>query len=203
MTQLFWASYVLLWLLVVILVLLVLLIYRQYGEVLMPARQRMRLRGLDIGAVVPDIKVQDTSGQEAIIPLSQASGEVELRVVLAASAGCSICATLWESVGALRGEFSGIEYWWVQFGEPKNGDRPLGWQVLTDAKGLAHGQLRVPGVPYAYAFDTTGTVRAKGLMNDLDDFRGLIGETSAVRRTAIPQLTSGGTTDGATPATSR
>jgi hypothetical protein len=167
-----------LWLLVAILTFLVLLLYRQYGRAMLPAKERMQLAGLDIGASVRQLVIADANGAETGIPLSGASENVSLRVILLAASHCPICAFLWEQVGHLTSEQHGVEHWWIQSGAPKDDPAPDGWRIVSDSTGSVQRALEAPAIPYAYALDTSGVVRAKGLMNDLDDFRDLIGRAS-------------------------
>jgi hypothetical protein len=69
----------------------------------------------------------------------------------------------------------------VQSREPKEGPVPAGWQVVSDGEGFARRAMDVPALPYAYVVDSLGIVRAKGLMNDLDDFRAVIREAMVER----------------------
>jgi hypothetical protein len=178
MTRFLWSTYIVLWLLVAILTLLVLLLYRQYGRAMLPAKERMQLAGLDIGTSVRQLVIAEANGAETRIPLSGASGNVVLRVILLAASHCPICASLWEQVGDLPSEQRAVEHWWIQSGEPKDDPAPQGWRIVSDNTGSVQRALEAPAIPYAYALDTSGVVRAKGLMNDLDDFRDLIGRAS-------------------------
>ena len=129
MTRFLWSTYIVLWLLVAILTLLVLLLYRQYGRAMLPAKERMQLAGLDIGTSVRQLVIADANGAETRIPLSGASGNVVLRVILLAASHCPICASLWEQVGDLPSEQRAVEHWWIQSGEPKDDRAPEGWRI--------------------------------------------------------------------------
>jgi hypothetical protein len=145
---------------------------------MLPVKERMQLAGLDIGTSVPQLVVESAKGVKADIPLMTESGKVLLRVLLLATSACPICAQLWEEVGDLPQEQPRVEHWWIQSGEPKEGPAPDGWRIVTDSPGSAQRALEAPGIPYAYALDTSGVIRAKGLMNNMDDFRELIDRAS-------------------------
>ncbi len=72
MDSAFWLSYATLWLFVVVTMLMVLLLYRQFGLMLMPGRQRLELGGLDIGSVAPILPVEFPNRRDA--PLLSGSG---------------------------------------------------------------------------------------------------------------------------------
>jgi hypothetical protein len=177
MTRFLWSSYILLWLIVAILTFLVLLIYRQYGRSILPAKERLQLAGLDIGAKVGPLSATDGNGTTEI-PVSVASSGLNLRVLLLATSACPICAKLSAEVGTLKEHRADVEYWWIQTGEAKQEPIPEGWQMVLDRRGSVHQALDVPAIPYAYAVDTTGTVRAKGLMNGINDLVELIDRAS-------------------------
>jgi hypothetical protein len=174
MTGFFWFTYVMQWLLLAVLTLLVLLLYRQYGRSILPAKDRLKLAGLDIGASVQRLQVGDQEGGAKWIPLATNGDRPAARLLMFASSACPICARLWSEVGALAAEQPDVEHWWIQSGEPKTDPPPPGWRLITDIGGLSHNAMEVPALPYAYALDADGVVRGKGLMNDLNDFRVLV-----------------------------
>jgi len=155
-TRFLWASYVTLWLLVAILTFLVLLLYRQYGRSILPAKERLGLAGLDIGAKVGPLPVSDASGMATDIPLTTASSRASLQVLLLAASSCPICSQLWGEVGVLAQQRPDVEYWWVQAGEAKDGPAPEGWQFALDTGGSVQRAMEVPALPYAYAWTPLG-----------------------------------------------
>lgn len=179
MSGLLMATYIVLWLLVTILTLLVLLLYRQYGKSLMPAKARMQLDGLDIGARAPSIWLTThKDGPSFQFPLRDAHTAGErpsiLQVLLFASSTCPICARLWDEVGVLPAEHKAVEFWWIGSGTCEADQPPPAWKLACSKDRSAHDAMEIPALPFAYALDPDGIVRAKGLMNDLDDFRQLI-----------------------------
>jgi methylamine dehydrogenase accessory protein MauD len=174
------ASYVVLWLLVAVLTVLVLLLYRQYGKSLLPAKARMQLEGLDVGAGAPSLWLtthQDAPPFQLRLGGTPAAAErpAILHVLLFASSTCPICARLWDEVGVLPATYEAVEFWWIDSGTCE-ADRqpPLDWKVGCSQDRSAHDAMEVPALPFAYALDPDGIVRAKGLMNDLEDFRQLV-----------------------------
>jgi hypothetical protein len=182
MNGLFWASYLLLWVLLAIVTALLLLLYRQYGRSLLPAKERLKLAGLDIGTAVPELRVGIDPAASPIRLAADGDGWPAARLLLFASPDCPVCSILWEKVGALSGEWPDIDYLWVQSREPKAGPVPAGWRVISDIEGLARRAMDVPALPYAYVVDSSGIVRAKGLMNGLDDCRAVIREATTERQ---------------------
>jgi hypothetical protein len=192
------ATYVILWLLVTILTILVLLLYRQYGKSLLPAKARMQLEGLDIGARAPSIWLTTQKDAPSFqLPLggapTAAEGPSILQVLLFASSTCPICSRLWDEVGVLPAEHKAVEFWWIGSGMCEADQQPPPeWKVACSEDRSAHDAMEVPALPFAYALDPDGIVRAKGLMNDLDDFRQLITvaaqnvRPSAARSTLLP-----------------
>jgi hypothetical protein len=192
MTGLFWASYLLQWVLLAVLTLLVLLLYRQYGRSVLPAKDRLRLAGLDIGKAVPGLTV---TGRDGVASRIQFSSDGTLapaaRLLMCGSSACPICSRLWHEVNALPSERPDVEFLWIQSGSPEDDAPPDGWRVISDIRGSAHEALEVPALPYAYVLDSAGIVRSKGLMNDLDDFRALLAEAAGepVTHPPVRQLT--------------
>jgi hypothetical protein len=174
-TALFWVSYFLQWVLLALVTLLVLLLYRQYGRTVLPAKDRLELAGLDIGTSVGEFPAGDGTGEpERILLSTGGDGAPVWRVLTFGSSACPVCARLWGEVGVLPAEQAGVEYWWIQAGEAKTDPPPAGWRLVSDAGGLSHDPMQVPAMPYAYALDSGGVVRSKGLMNGVDDFRALL-----------------------------
>ena len=189
MSGLLMATYVILWLLVTILTGMVLLLYREYGRSLLPAKARMQLEGLDVGTRTPSIWLTaHEDGPPFQFPVGDAHAAAErpsiLQVLLFASSTCPICARLWDEVGVLPAKHKAVEFWWIGSGTCQADQPPPGWKVACSKDRAAHDTMEVPVLPFAYALDADGIVRAKGLMNDLDDFRQLI--TAAAENLAPP-----------------
>jgi len=192
MSGLFWASYLLLWVLLAIVTVLLLLLYRQYGRSLMPAKDRLRLAGLDIGTAVPELRIATDPAANSIRLVADGTGWPVGRLLLFASPDCPVCSTLWDKVGDLSTEWPDIDYLWLQSQEPKAGPAPAGWRVVSDGEDLARRAMEVPALPYAYVIDSSGIVRAKGLMNNLEDFRAVIREAITARNGGRPSGTCAG-----------
>lgn len=183
MSPLFLTTYVLLWVLVIVLTLLVLLLYRQYGQAVLPAKARMQLAGLDIGKPLPEFDVlspaDGPTSMHAVLAGRPGEAARRMHVLLFASPVCPVCESLWPDVGVLAVSHPDVAFWWVSNGTPAerpHGDAaPPGWTVLDSSESGQHpAALELPVLPYAYAVDDQGVIRAKGLMNEVSDFEHMI-----------------------------
>jgi hypothetical protein len=167
------ASYIVLWVLVVVLILLTLLLYRQFGLMLMPGRARTSLSGLDIGAKVPAIAMSQDGGGTLILDSDQAA--IGPAAVLFASSNCSICRELGKDVALSDyvGSSDGMEFMWVQ-SDPPPELVAANWIVALDQDGSAGRVMEVPGYPFLYVISAEERVVAKGIVNSTDEIRALV-----------------------------
>lgn len=164
MTSFQLATYVILWVVVAILFVLLLLLYRQYGLMLLPAKVRIDLGGLDLGRRAPEIDLPDAGH----VQWASQGGTF----ILLAMAGCPICASLWNQVGDLVEEHAAINFYWIDNQQKR--DPPLGWHVEVSADEAAHRALALPAAPYGYFLDTEGVVVSKGLINSVEQIAEMI-----------------------------
>lgn len=177
MSSLFAASYAALWCLVLVSLTLMLLLYRQYGLTIMPGRQRINLRGLDIGASPPTVPVADSAGQPFELSWSVSdTGAPGAQVAVFAEPTCPICAGLLdrgEELTELASKWSSIEFIWVD-GPAFNHDHdPIGWTIAVNDQGTAIREMQIPAFPFAYVV-ADGRVAAKGLINHAQDIEELV-----------------------------
>lgn len=186
MSPFFLMTYSLLWILVLVLVLLVLLMYRHYGLMLLPAKEKWALGGLDVGRKVGVLNIADARGGAVSLTWDEVEAD---RVILYTSPECDICASIWAVGDAIAAEHPGVEFVWLSHDpHEKLTAPPAGWRALVDLDERAMRGMQVPALPYAHYVDSTGRVRAKGLMNDRTDFTRLI---DAARAAKTPAMSSG------------
>lgn len=191
MSPLFVTTYVLLWVLVIVLTLLVLLLYRQYGQSVLPAKARMQLAGLDLGKPLPEFDVTGAGGDVSSARTVLGARRSPLHVLLFASPVCPVCESLWPQVGALAVRHPDVTFWWISNGRSADkpgksveGVEPVGWTVLYSSDAGHHpAPLELPVLPYAYAVDEHGVIRGKGLMNDVSDFEHMIDVSAGTANT--------------------
>lgn len=162
-------SLIALWILVVILIVLVLLLYRQFGLVMMPSSELIRLRGLDIGARIPSLAgmLEDRDDPVTADPgfLPDGNG-----VIVFAGSTCPVCERLWdELVLAPESGVSGLLAWIDGDGE-RNGQPPEGWKIFRSHNERAHAAFKVPAVPFFYRV-VNGRIVDKGLAGNLTELR--------------------------------
>jgi methylamine dehydrogenase accessory protein MauD len=172
-------SYFALWMLVLLLTLALAILARQIGVLhkrLAPSGARMTSVGPAIGEAVPIKTVVDMDGHE--IALGGATAIPTLLTFV--SSGCSSCAglapalrSLWKSersrlslvvVGVAGSEEDNRQF----VAENHLTDIPF---VLSRAIGETY---KVLSPPYALVLDTSGTVRAKGIVNRKEHLESLL-----------------------------
>jgi hypothetical protein len=176
MSSFFWITYSLLWLLVAALLLLVLLLYRQYGLMLMPGRRRVELGGLDLGSHAPEIPVEFRGSSDPPIltwDRTAPSDTFAGWIVLFSSPHCPICKRLWEEEELDQAALAWpqLEFVWVDAEPRADEHRPAHWRVALSPDETANQAMEVPAYPFAFAIEAGGIIRAKGLVNDLDDLQ--------------------------------
>lgn len=178
MTPFFVTSYVVLWLLVLLSFVLVLLLYRQYGLTLMPGRQRINLRGLDIGSEPPPLRLQ-TSNEDAFQLAWDGTAlhrERDTKVAVFAEPHCPICGNLLEhrvDLAALAARWPRVDFYWIDEHTPDPDRLPDGWTIATSEDGEAVGRMQIPAFPFTYVV-SSGRIASKGLVNTADDIEGLL-----------------------------
>ena len=175
------ASYVVLWGVVVMLCLVVVALARQIGTLHLRLGPRGALEideeGPALGAAPPPFQTTDIDGAPVTI-----GGPGEAQLLLFVSPGCGVCKQVLPSVGVVAATAHMTPYVLTDAGGlPADGvlaSRPATARVVP-ATDIAPAYA-VPGTPFVVALDDQGVVRAKGLVNNLEQMEGLI--DSARRR---------------------
>lgn len=196
MSEFFWSTYIVLWLLVAILIIMLVLLYRQFGLMWMRSSRRIGLAGLDIGATAPDVGLEDASGDEFTLAWRRDDSVVSAWMLLFALPSCPICKSLLETVGRLPDAWPNVEFVWIDASVPhvsSNGKSkaiPRGWRIGVSASELAHQTMEVPAVPYGYVVRPGGIVASKGLVNSVDDIVSLLSTAPAETPAALAEFSS-------------
>jgi hypothetical protein len=170
MNSLFWTSYAALWVLVAILVVMVLLLYRQFGLMLIPGRQRADLAGLDIGATAPPLELDFPMGDGPPV-LAWRSADLHQAqlgwLALFANPQCPICERLWEAkpLRKLADAWPNVEFIWID-AHPRLDAPPTGWSLAVSENQAASKVMEVPVFPFAYAIKPGGIIAGKRLVNE-------------------------------------
>lgn len=177
--NLFWTSYVVLWLIVVILLLLLLLVYRQFGLMIMPGSQRISYGGLDKGSRAPAITIRLEGGPEIAYDWSntlRCQRSHIATVALFGLPGCPICDTLARdaATGQLVNDYPSIAFVWISGQLDSPHPAPAHWLKATSHHGSAHSVMDIPGTPFAYVVSVDSLILSKGLVNSARDIGLLI-----------------------------
>ena len=175
------ASYVVLWILVVVLCLVVVALARQIGTLLLRVESRGALEIDDEGPPLEEstrpTETVDARGHPVVL-----GGPGEAQLLLFVSPGCQLCRTVLPSVGAVARAGRLVPYVVTDADREETlaafGRDRLGAPVVPGLEiARAFG---VPGTPYAVVLDPSGTVVAKGTVNNLEQMEGLV--DTAIRR---------------------
>jgi methylamine dehydrogenase accessory protein MauD len=172
-------SNVALWIVVLSLLLVVLALVRQLGvlhERIAPAGALMLNRGLDIGARVPMIDVEDLAGRALRIGEPRSDRRSTLLVFV--SPTCPVCKSLLPVVKAGRRQ----EQDWLEVILASDGDLEQQRQFaleqgLTELPFIVSAPLgmtyQVSRLPFAALVDADGVLRARGLVNSREHLESL------------------------------
>ena len=176
----FWmASYIALWLVVLLLSLVVVLLARQVGLIyrrLGPRPARIENEGPDLESVAPQVQATDINGETIIVGRS-AQKKYQLLVFISGS--CPSCERLAPAIAAVHLREREVETVIISL----LGDEPANRGFMRKHKleqvpfvvSLSVAQkFSVLHPPYAVLLDDLGTVKAKGVVNDLDHLESLL-----------------------------
>lgn len=180
MSDAFWVSYVLLWVLVVGLLALVLLLYRQFGMSYLAPHAQVSMQGLDVGSRAPAVGLQGLDGAERGLTWGGSPNGLRARLMLFALPSCSICVDLAGELVTLPEQWPGVEFAWVDGSALPRADRPVdaapGWTVGIVPDDAAHEQWDVSAVPFAFLVAADGVIVSKRLVNSRRDVEDQLAE---------------------------
>ena len=174
------ASYVVLWVLVLVLCMVVVALARQIGTLHLRLGPRGALEmddeGPPLGDAPPVLRAQGLDGSE-----KEFGGPGDRRLLLFVSPGCIMCEQVLPSLPVVA-RVNGMTPFAITDVDPFEAARDL--KVPRGVTALSGPEVastyRIPGTPYAIVLDRMGVVRAKGTVNNLEQFEGLV--TTAARR---------------------
>ncbi|CAN5459351.1 MAG: hypothetical protein ACR2MC_02885 [Actinomycetota bacterium] len=183
-----WAvSYGLLWLLVVMLCVIVVALARQIGTLHLRLGPRGALEidseGPPLGEAPPALEATTLHGRPVTI-----GGPGRAQLLLFVSTGCLVCEEVLPSLEAVAHGHGLSPLVVADAASEDKETRSLvvartGAPVTTSSEAIR--TYAVPGTPYVVALDELGAVRAKGTVNNMEQFEGLV--QTARRRFAQAQ----------------
>lgn len=180
MSDAFWVSYVLLWILVVGLVALVLLLYRQFGMSYLTPHTQVSMQGLDVGSRAPAVALDGLDGEDLGLAWGGSPNGLRARLMLFALPSCSICVDLAGELESLPEQWPGVEFAWVDGSAKPRPDRLVdaapGWIVGTVPDDAAHEAWDVSAVPFAFLVAADGVIVSKRLVNSRRDIEDQLSE---------------------------
>ena len=174
------ASYVVLWALVLVLCAVVVALARQIGTLHLRLGPRGALEMDDEGPPLGDAP-PTTSGLLLDGGAIELGGPGDRRLLLFVSPGCIMCEQVLPSLPVVA-RVNGMTPFAITDVDPFEAARDL--KVPRGVTAVSSREMaetyRIPGTPFAIVLDSLGVVRAKGTVNNLEQFEGLV--TTAARR---------------------
>lgn len=167
MSGLLLVTYVALWLLVVVEAVAIFALYQHFGQMYLSSRDGRASQGPALGTNLKQVAVRDIYGQELSLPAIEVPS-----LILFASTTCSLCRKLLPDLESLVRTHSDFKALMVCAG---NRDAVRSWvkgidaglAVIADPGYAIAARYGVAFTPFCIACDERGTVRAKGLVNDV------------------------------------
>jgi len=174
MSEMFWISYALLWVLVIFMAALLLLVYRHFGLMALGTVDGVQRDGLPVGVVAPSF-----TGMSASDEIKDWPGPHPLGVLLFAAPGCEPCAKVLPHVQSLQQLAPELSVTVVVAGSSENATLiankyKLTGDCLADRGTDVFGKFKVRVSPFAFVVDRDGRIRAKGLCTDPFRLRDLL-----------------------------
>ncbi len=175
------ASYVVLWFLVIMLSVVVVALARQIGTLHMRLGPRGALEvdneGPPLGEAPESFDVVAVDGEPVTV-----GGPGEAQLLMFVSPGCNVCAEVLPSMPVVAEAGELVPYVVSEADEEETRvryqDERLRAKIVPGKEIVS--SYEVPGTPYVVILDRLGVVRAKGIVNNLEQVEGLL--DSARRR---------------------
>jgi len=182
MTTWFTASYVLLWILVVVAILFNAITFRQLGVLIMGSARGVQQSGIPVGRRLPHLRLEAFTGK-SWSPENEAGNPY---LLFFGATYCKDCASILPVLRRLY-RSTGLRIVPMIFGEDSTVTsryaREMGvWQDAIPIDQATGHRFDVAVVPFAYAVDRNGVIRAKGLAgtaHQLQEFVRACGVTMA------------------------
>lgn len=161
------ASYVVLWVLVIVETIALFALYQHFGEMYLNSREGRTNQGPKMGSKLKTIEAQDIA--DSRVDLS-AVGEPKLMIF--ASTNCTVCDELQADLKKFASAHPEIRTLVVCAGDKKSVSR---WadglievaRIVADPGYRLAKRYGVGVTPFLIGTDASGTVRTKGVVNDL------------------------------------
>jgi hypothetical protein len=192
MTPAFFASYIVLWILVIAMSLLVFLLYRHFGVMAMGTAEGVQRDGLPIGSVLPDFEAVTAEGTKQ----TWRSRSSNPQLLVFAAPDCAPCARLLPHLNLLARDRTDLRVAVVAAGPESVARRivekfhPPFPALADDGRGV-HTRFRVRVTPFCFVASADGVVQSKGLCSDHERLAdllraaGLAGAASDVEASAF------------------
>ncbi len=166
MKEVFIASYIALWILVLVLTVGVVALYHHFGEMYLTSRDGRAAQGPEVGNMLKRSVRETVAGKRLELPVVGLPS-----LILFADTTCRLCGNLRPDFRRFVDEQHEVDLV-VVCGGPEDAVRE--WStglaevvpVIPDAAHRLSVRYRVGMTPYLVAVDGEGVVRAKGLIND-------------------------------------
>ncbi len=177
------ASYVALWAMMLVQAIVIAALLRQVGILHLrigPVGARTTNMGLEIGASLPNLNVDDINGS----PVSLVDRE-RARLLVFIVPGCGICDELMPAVRTMvRSERDRLSIILITGDEEEETARSFIRKHHLDAipfvlSAQVASACQVRSAPYALAIDTDGVVRAKGMISHIEHLESIVEALSA------------------------
>jgi len=174
-------SNVVLWIVVLALLALVLALTRQIGvlhERIAPAGALMINKGLAVGEKVPVVDVNDLNGTGQLLRVGAPRTDGLSTLLLFVSPTCPVCESLLPVLqSSRRQEKSWLQIVLASDGDPATHREFVRAHRLTDFPYVVSAPLgmtyQVSRLPFAALVDSTGVLRARGLVNSREHLESL------------------------------
>jgi hypothetical protein len=172
--ELFWISYVLLWLMTGGLGVFVVLIYRQVGLVYLGNRTAIEMGGVPIGREAPPLSVVINSQNATLSWETARDGTVAIFSLPV----CPMCAEIAAGLPLLAERWSStFDFVWIdrtsEETRPSRFASDVPWTV-SEGDQTAFALMDVRASPYVYVVDGDGIVLARSLVNTIEHVEELL-----------------------------
>lgn len=167
MNTIFWASYIMLWLLVGTLSFGVWALYHHFGQMYLSTPESRANQGPTEGAPLRTLEAETIDGASLVLPVDNAS------LLIFVSTDCGVCKAIREGIPRIVEAHPDLLVFVICKGHPRMvGAWSSGLEslvpVVADRQGRIGTRYSVDLVPFCVAVGKEGIVRARGLVNSYD-----------------------------------